>query len=164
MNRTICMGTRQTMVSPSIAVVTSYIRSTSQYCIVSAWLWLWLVMILVVTSMFSLAEAIRIPVRFEVKRAEALFSALEWVDWTACAVVSREPCNDELLLPELDELPPPPPIPRKLTPMLELELSVEKALLPFTISLKAELNVAAVDVSESAAWFITSDCEKNSLS
>ena len=96
---------------------------------------------MVVVPMFSLAEAIRMPTRCALRCAAAVFSALECVACAACEVVSREPSNVELLLPELDELPLPPPAPMgpnpKLIPPLELLLFWENALLPNTISLKA---------------------------
>ncbi len=79
MNRTTCIGMRQANVRPSMVVDTSYMRTTSQYCMVSACAWLWLVMIFVVVPMVSLALARRIPVRCALRWAEAVFSALEWV-------------------------------------------------------------------------------------
>ena len=58
-------------VTPSTAVVTLYMRSTSQYCMVSARVLLWLVITFVVTVSLSVAVAIRIPVRAAWRRPAA---------------------------------------------------------------------------------------------
>src|SRR5580692_9715304 len=118
---------------------------------VSARVWLWLVIVVVVVPMFSLALAMRMPVRWADRWAEAVFSALECVAWLACEVTSRLPESDELLFPEAEELPAPPPKPMgpmlKLRPAPALPLLVEKLLEPCAASLKAWWKVAEVDVS-----------------
>ena len=89
MNRTICIGIRQVRVSPSIAVVTSNMRCTRQYCMVRALVWLWLVIVLVVTESDSLTDASRMPVRLADRRAEAWLSAEECVVCAAVCALSR---------------------------------------------------------------------------
>ena len=147
MNRTICIGIRQVRVSPSIAVVTSNMRSTCQYCMVSALVWLWFVMILVVTESDSVAAASRMPVRLALRRAAAWFSAEECVVCAAFCAESRWPCIHVLLFPDDDD-PPAPPLAMMIDPPADqLSESAWNELPPLAASVKAELNVAAVEVS-----------------
>ncbi|MFL6725787.1 MAG: hypothetical protein ACJ8FS_04635 [Sphingomicrobium sp.] len=88
------------------------------------------------------------PVREAVRRAEASLWAAECVASVARWVVSRCPCNDDVVVPLEEELPDPPLTkPKKLPPTLEVLESVLKVLPAFITSLNADVNVALVDVS-----------------
>ena len=71
MKRTTSSGTKHMSVTPSTAVEISKCRSTSQYCIVSAWMRLLFVITRVVTDSTSDAVASRIPVRCACRLADA---------------------------------------------------------------------------------------------
>jgi len=82
-NCTTSRGTRQTSWTSSTEVLTPKWRSTSQYCMVNAWLWLWFVMTFVTISLLSDAVARRTLVRAELRRAAAWRASCEWKSWVA---------------------------------------------------------------------------------
>src|SRR5579872_236526 len=83
----------------------------------------------------------------------------------ACCVVLRWPCSVWVELPLEEGLPDPPlAISGIAVPQLDESDCVLNELVPFTDSLKAELNVAFVEVSASASCCCASSSVKNSLS
>ena len=79
-------GTKQTSVTPSTVDRTSNMRSTSQYCMVSARVLLWLVTTLVTTSVRSDADARRMLIRWALRRAVAERSTAACEDCVALEV------------------------------------------------------------------------------